>query len=69
MTQKETMIRYLKKHKTITTLEAVTKLFILDPQKIIQLLKVDYDISDKWIHTKNIYGKRIKYKKYTLEED
>ena len=68
MTQKETMLRYLKENKTITTLEAVTKLYILDPQKIIQLLKIEYNISDKWIHTKNIYGKKIKYKKYSLEE-
>lgn len=68
MTQKETMIRYLKEHKTITTLEAVTKLFILDPQKIIQQLRVKYNISDEWIHTKNVYGKSVKYKKYKLED-
>ena len=69
MTQKETMIRYLKNHKTITTLEAVTKLFILDPQKVIQQLRNEYTITDKWIHKKNVFGKRVKFKKYILEED
>lgn len=69
MTQKEMLIKYLKKHKTITTLEAVTKLYILDPQKIIQQLKNDYIINDEWIIKKNRYGKKVKFKKYRLEGD
>lgn len=69
MTQKEMMIDYLKKHKTITTIEAVKKLYILDPQKIIQQLRVDYNIVDEWITKKNRYGKLVSFKKYILKED
>lgn len=67
MTQKEMMIKYLRRHRTITTLQAVTKLYILDPQKVIQQLRNEYTISDKWIHKRNVFGKPIKYKKYKLE--
>ena len=67
MTQMDTMLRYLKKHKTITTLEAMTKLHILDPQGVIRKLKEKYTISDKWITKKNIYGEKKTFKKYKLE--
>lgn len=68
MTQKESILKYLRKNGSITTIEAVTQLYILDPQKIIQQLRVKYNISDEWIHTKNVYGKNVKYKKYKLED-
>ena len=64
MAQKQMVIRYLNEHGSITTLEACMKLYICDLQKIIQLLKRDYDIDSVWIHKTNIYGKRIKFKKY-----
>lgn len=64
MTQKQMVIKYLNEHGSITTLEACMHLYICDLQKIIQLLKQDYDIESVWIHKKNIYGKRIKFKKY-----
>lgn len=67
MTQEEMMIKYLKKHKTITTLEAVKKLFILDPQGVIRRLREKYNISDKWITKRNIYGQSKSFKKYRLE--
>lgn len=66
MTQKQMVIKYLKENGSITTLEAFTKLYICDLQKIIQLLKENYIIKDEWIHKKNMYGKKIKYKKYYL---
>lgn len=68
MTQKESILKYLRKNGSITTIEAVTQLYILDPQKIIQQLRVEYNISDEWIHAKNVYGKSVKYKKYKLED-
>lgn len=68
MTQKESILKYLRKNGSITTIEAVTQLYILDPQKIIQQLRVKYNISDEWIHTKNVYGKSVKFKKYKLED-
>ena len=69
MGQKEMVLRYLKENGSITTLEAFTKLFICDLQKIIQLLRKDYKISDAWIYKRNIYGRRIKFKNYFLEEE
>lgn len=69
MTQKQMVIKYLKENGSITTLEAFTKLYICDLQKIIQLLKENHIIKDKWIYGKNIYGKKIKYKKYYLGDE
>lgn len=68
MTQKEMVLLYLKENGSITTLEGFTKLYICDLQKIIQLLRQEYNIKDEWIHKTNIYGKKIKYKKYMLGE-
>lgn len=69
MGQKEMVLRYLKENGSITTLEAFTKLFICDLQKIIQLLRKEYKITDTWIYKRNIYGRKIKFKKYFLEEE
>lgn len=69
MTQKEMVLKYLKENGSITTIEAFVKLYICDLQKIIQLLRQEYNIKDSWIHKTNIYGKRIKFKKYYLEEE
>ena len=66
MAQKEMVLKYMNENGSITTLEAFTKLYVCDLQKIIQLLRVDYNIKDEWIHKTNIYGKPIKYKKYYL---
>ena len=68
LTQKDMILRYLNEKGSITTMEAVTKLFICDPQKPIQILRETYNIKDEWIHKKNIYGKPIKYKRYWLDE-
>lgn len=68
MTQKQMVLRYLNENHSITTLEAFTKLYICDLQKIIQLLRIDHNIKDEWIHKTNIYGKKIKYKKYYIGE-
>lgn len=65
--QKSQVLRYLEENKSITTLEAFTKLYVCDLQKIIQLLRADHNIKDEWIHKTNIYGKPIKYKKYYIE--
>lgn len=66
MTQKDMVRRYLLENKSITTFEAFTQLYICDLQKNIQLLRNEMNIKDEWIHKRNIYGKKIKYKKYTI---
>ena len=69
MSQKLRVLKYLEKYGSITSIESYEKLQIVDLQKAIQLLrKENYRITDKWIKKTNNLGKRIKYKKYTLED-
>ena len=69
MTQKQMVLKYMNENGSITTLEAFVNLYVCDLQKVIQLLKRDYNIKDEWVHKINIYGKPIKYKKYYLKEE
>lgn len=64
ITQKQEVLRYMKHHKSISTLEASTKLFIADLQSIIRYLKREYDISYKWVYKKNIYDRAVRFKRY-----
>lgn len=66
--QTQQVLRYLEKHKKITTLECYKKLNITDLQHaIMELRKQGYNITDKWIHKKNLLGRAIKFKEYRLE--
>lgn len=48
-TQKERVLDYLKSNKTITSIECVYRLNIVDLQKAIQLLRQDgWNITDEW---------------------
>ena len=63
--QKERVLEYLKKHKTITTFESFDKLYICDLQRAIYLLRNEgYTITDVW---KNNEKSNKKYKEYRLE--
>jgi len=67
-TQKLTILEYLEKHKTITTLESVLKLGITDPQHyIMELRREGYNITDKWVVKTNLFGKKTKFKRYRME--
>jgi hypothetical protein len=62
-TQKERVLDYLRANKTITSLECVYKLQIVDLQKAIQLLRQEgYNITDTWEHSNSAC-----YKRYRLE--
>lgn len=66
--QKLRVLGYLEDNGTINTYECYTKLYIVDLQKAIQLLRKEgYIISDKWVKKTNPFGKKIKYKEYRLE--
>ena len=68
MTQKEMVLDYLRKHGSITTLESMKKLLILDLQSNIRYLRNEgYDITDEYITKKNIYGKKSSFKRYYLK--
>lgn len=61
--QKARVLRYLLDFKTITSLECVYKLSIVDLQhSIMELRKEGYNITDEWISNGN-----ARYKRYKLE--
>ena len=67
MNQKEQLIKYLNEHFSITTLECMQKLMILDLQGIIRDLKDDGHIIESfYISRKNMYGDIKKFKRYYL---
>ena len=69
MTQKEMLLKYLKDNESITSLECVTKLFIIDLQGVVRNLKEDgYTILDKWEKRVNLYGQKKRFKRYFLIE-
>ena len=69
MTQKEMLLKYLKENESITSLECVTKLFIIDLQGVVRNLKEDgYTILDKWEKRVNLYGQKKRFKRYFLIE-
>lgn len=62
-TQKERVLDYLKNNKTITSIECVYRLNIVDLQKAIQLLRQDgWNITDEWKTNET-----TRYKLYKLE--
>ena len=70
MTQKETLLKYLKENESITSLECVTKLFIIDLQGVVRNLKQEgYTILDKWENRVNLYGQKKRFKRYYLIQD
>ena len=70
MSQKERLLAYLEKNKTITTLESVLELGITDPQHyIMELRNEGYNITDKWINGTNRVGGKSRYKRYRLEKE
>lgn len=63
------ILNHLEKHGYITTWEAIenygcTRL----SQYILLLRKKNLKVIDTWEHSKNRYGKSVKYKKYILEK-
>ena len=67
MTQKEQLIKYFQDNFSITTLECMQKLIILDLQGVIRDLKNDdYRIESFYISKKNMYGDVKKFKRYYL---
>lgn len=69
MNQEEMVLKYIREHESITTLEAATKLYIMDLQSAIRYLRRKYNITDEWIVKTNMYGKKVKFKKYRIEEN
>lgn len=70
--QKERILSYLQRGRTLTGIYATNTMNIMDYRKRISELRRDgYQIEDEWVYEKYKTGKlkgkiRIKYKKYWL---
>lgn len=66
-TQKTEVLKYMKSHKGITSIQAFERFGITRLADIIYKLKKDgWDISAESITTKNRYGHVTTYSKYSL---
>ena len=69
MTQNDRVLRHLKEVGPITPLQAMESLGIMRLASRIHDLKwLGYQIVTSRVTTKNRWGERVSYSKYTLEE-
>lgn len=66
ISQESIILDYLKKGKTISTMEAFKLFGIVDLQSVIRTIRKTTDVQDKWIKGTNQYGKPTRYKQYFL---
>lgn len=67
--QKQKILEYIKKHGSISSWEAYSKLGITQlGARLDQLRKDGYLFETEWVHKKNRNGKKTSYKKYKLYE-
>lgn len=69
MTQANRVLDYMRKHGSITTLEAFRDLGITRLSRVIFDLKKDYAISSKTESGRNRYGEKTRYSRYYLTEE
>lgn len=69
MTQTKMVLAYLENYDAITSFEAFTELGVTRLACVIyNLRKAGHIISYSWVTDKNRYGKKVRYKRYRLEE-
>lgn len=69
MTQRERIIRYLKDNGSITALEAVKELGVLQlSARLVELENEGYIFDKKRESSQNRYGERVDYIRYSLVE-
>lgn len=68
MTQKERIVQYLKDEGSITALEAVRELGVLQlSARLCELIEDGYDFDKKAESSLNRYGERVYYTRYSLK--
>lgn len=68
MTQKERIVKYLKDEGSITALEAVRELGVLQlSARLCELIEDGYDFDKKTESSLNRYGERVYYTRYSLK--
>lgn len=65
---RERVLSYIREFGSITTWDAFRDLGCTRLSEYIRQLRLEYNIVDEWITTKNRYGEKVQYKKYWLEE-
>lgn len=65
MNQEDLVLRYMKDHKGITSMEAY-KIGVTRLSAVIFNLRKKYDIKDVWIKSVNRYGVDVRYKRYSI---
>ncbi len=66
--QKQMILDHLLKNGSITTWDSFEIYGITRLSDRIFTLRKNYNITDKWIYKKNRYGKKIRFKKYILNQ-
>lgn len=67
MNQQQAIIDYIRKHKTITPMQAFNDLGITKlSTRISELRTKGVKVLDVWVADVNRYGEKIRYKKYFL---
>lgn len=70
MVQRERILRYLNDNGSITALEAVRELGILQlSARLVELENMGYKFDKKREHSTNRYGERVDYIRYSLGKD
>lgn len=68
MTQKQRVLEYLKTHKSITALDGIRELGVIDLAGVIRNLKqAGVDIDSKWEVGFNRFREEIRYKRYFIK--
>ena len=68
MTQNERILKHLKNHGSITSIEAITEYGIMRlASRVSDLKKAGYPITSEVVAVKNRYGEHCHIKKYMLE--
>lgn len=68
MTQRERVIKYLNEFGSITRAEGFTQLGIVElPARICELESMGYEFDKETVFSKNRYGEKVCFTKYTLK--
>jgi len=69
MTQKERVLNYMKDFGDITPFQAFTDLGCTKlATRISELIQDGVKVKKEWVNSKNRYGEKVRFMKYSLED-
>ena len=63
---RERILSHLKQNGTITTWEAIDLYGCTRLSEYIRQIRLEHDVTDRWITKRNRYGESVNYKEYLL---